>query len=285
VTKPQLLIVAGPNGSGKTALTVGGELVKYGIHLPEHYINADDIARRIRQQNPTKTQFDVDIMAQKQARELRRAYQEQGASFAFETVFSHPSSLLDMQKCRAAGYEVVLAYVMTERVEINLARIEGRVLEGGHGVPEEKVRARYERCFHYLPRLVEEASRAIVFHSTAEGQTLPCLQKRRFLTDGELPDFLEVRLGSVLRQRIQQKKDLQIQFSVLTMPDEEAGSYTGPVQTVTSQFAVQEIGAGQFILHDRLLIDTGLQPGQRKNIRYHLGDKHAVTLSDALPEA
>jgi predicted ABC-type ATPase len=268
VTKPRLLVIAGPNGSGKTALTQGGELTRHGILLPDHYINADDIARSLRTAAPDRPQIEIDRQAQGEARKLRRTYREQGVSFAFETVFSHPSSLLDMQKCRASGYEVVLAYVVTAQVEINLGRIQGRVLAGGHDVPEDKVRTRYERCLHYLPRLVEEADRALVFDSTAEGQTLLCFQKRRFSTDIAMPQYLEERLATVLKARTDQRSFLQAQFGVLSAPEIEAGVYSGPLFTVTPQFAVQQTSLDLLVLHDRLLIEADLQTGVHADVRY-----------------
>ena len=278
--KPQLVIIAGPNGSGKTALTTGGELEKLGIHLPQCYINPDNLARIIREGDTTKTQGEIDWEAWSQARELRRGYREQGVSFAFETVFSHPSSLLDMQKCREADYEVIVAYVVTERVEINLDRIEKRVLQGGHMVKEPKVRERYDRCLLYLPRIIEEASQAIVFDSTQEGQMIVRLQKRRFPSNGELPDFLEQNLGSVLRLRAQQRRDLEAQFGTLTPPNEESGYYIGPLDAVMTQFAVQRTEEGSYILHDRSLIGADLPPNHHMTIRYHLGDKKAATITD-----
>ncbi len=52
-----------------------------------------------------------------------------------------------MIDARAHGFEVVLVYIGTENVELNLARIRDRVLAGGHNVPEPDVRRRYKRKF------------------------------------------------------------------------------------------------------------------------------------------
>jgi predicted ABC-type ATPase len=66
-------------------------------------------------------------------------------SFAVETTLSGQGYLRLMIDARAHGFEVVLVYIGTENVELNLARIRDRVLTGGHDVPEEDVRRRYTR--------------------------------------------------------------------------------------------------------------------------------------------
>ena len=71
------------------------------------------------------------------------------------------------------GFEVVLVYIGTENVEINLARIRNRVLAGGHDVPEKDVRRRYQRSFRSLPIAMERADHTILFdNSTEEGYRL-----------------------------------------------------------------------------------------------------------------
>jgi predicted ABC-type ATPase len=75
-----------------------------------------------------------------------------------------------MVDARVRGFEVVLVYIGTENVEINLARIRNRVLAGGHDVPENDVRRRYQRSFENLPTAMERADHTILFdNSTEEG--------------------------------------------------------------------------------------------------------------------
>jgi predicted ABC-type ATPase len=74
---------------------------------------------------------------------------------------------------RKRGFEVVLVYIGTENVEINLARITNRVLAGGHDVPESDVRRRFQRSFENLPIAMERADHTILFdNSTEEGYRL-----------------------------------------------------------------------------------------------------------------
>lgn len=78
-----------------------------------------------------------------------------------------------MIEARVRGFEIVLVYIGTESVEINLARIRDRVLAGGHNVPEPDVRRRFTRSFQNLPLAIQRADHTILFdNSTEEGYRL-----------------------------------------------------------------------------------------------------------------
>jgi len=73
-----------------------------------------------------------------------------------------------MLEARLGGFEIILIYIGTESVEINLARIRNRVLAGGHDVPEADVRRRYLRSFGNLPIAIKRADHAILFDNSIE---------------------------------------------------------------------------------------------------------------------
>jgi predicted ABC-type ATPase len=78
-----------------------------------------------------------------------------------------------MLDARNRGFEIVLVYIGTENVEINLARIRNRVLAGGHDVPEKDVRRRYNRSYQNLPIAIRRADLSILFdNSTEDGYRL-----------------------------------------------------------------------------------------------------------------
>jgi hypothetical protein len=91
------------------------------------------------------------IAAARQVLKSAKEHLAKNASFAVETTLAGNSYLQMMLDARGRGYEVVLVYIGTGTVEINLARIRNRVLAGGHDVPEEDVRRRYRRSFENLP--------------------------------------------------------------------------------------------------------------------------------------
>jgi predicted ABC-type ATPase len=99
---------------------------------------------------------------------LAKEHLKQKESFAAETTLSGKNYLQMMQYARGIdrGFEVVLIYIGTESVELNLARIAKRVLAGGHNVPEMDVRRRYLRSLRNLPAAVGIADRVLLFDNS-----------------------------------------------------------------------------------------------------------------------
>ena len=113
------------------------------------------------------------IAAARRVLESAKDHITRSESFAVETTLSGKHYLRMMVDARNRGFEVVLVYIGTENVEINLARIKNRVLAGGHDVPESDVRRRFQRSFENLPIAMERADHTILFdNSTEEGYRL-----------------------------------------------------------------------------------------------------------------
>jgi predicted ABC-type ATPase len=89
-----------------------------------------------------------------------------GRSFSLETVMSHRSKVRVLESAQATGYRTYLYFIATESPELNIRRVQSRVLEGGHDVPQEKVVERYRRCLDLLPEAVAYATRAFVFDNS-----------------------------------------------------------------------------------------------------------------------
>ena len=81
---------------------------------------------------------------------LRYVMLQSNSSFSCETVFSHESKLDFMTDAKSLGYKVYLYFISTELPLINIDRIYNRVEQGGHSVPEEKIRSRYYRTMDNL---------------------------------------------------------------------------------------------------------------------------------------
>jgi predicted ABC-type ATPase len=151
-------MIAGPNGSGKTTLT--DYLRSSGVDFG-NYINADEIARTL------AGGYDRRVRrAQSIADEERGYCVSNRLSFSFETVMSHPSKIEVLQNAKAKGFEVSLYFVCTESVDLNVARVAQRVELGGHAVPEEKIRERYERALALLPAAAEVANHVVLFDNS-----------------------------------------------------------------------------------------------------------------------
>jgi predicted ABC-type ATPase len=159
---PTLIVIAGPNGSGKTSLTQF--LQRQGYDFGD-YINPDDIAKGL-----TGTYEERVRQAQVLADDRRKDAVTAGRNFSFETVFSHPSKLDDMQAARAAGFTVTLIFVGVESPAVNIERVRTRVALGGHDVPEDRIAARYLRTMGLLVEMVKRGDRAVIFDNTVQSR-------------------------------------------------------------------------------------------------------------------
>lgn len=136
--KPEIIVFAGPNGSGKTTVTKLAKVI-------EPYINADDIK---------KATLCSDLEAAQKATALREQFVAERKGFTFETVLSTRRNLDLLQKARDEGFFIRCVYVLTASPEINVHRVKNRVRMGGHDVPEEKIRSRYEKALALVPELI-----------------------------------------------------------------------------------------------------------------------------------
>ena len=139
----QLWLLAGGNGAGKSTF-YQRFLEPRGIRL----VNADRIARKIASKAPEKASYD----AAKLAECIRYELLKQSVSFCFETVFSHPSKIDFVAHAKALGYEVILVFIHLDNPELNLARVAQRVIEGGHFVPDKKIKTRLPRTLKHITK-------------------------------------------------------------------------------------------------------------------------------------
>lgn len=132
----RLYILAGANGSGKSTISK--------VLLPSEgivYINPDDIARELNPNDPPSAKISA-------GRETLRRIDEsldKGVSFAIESTLSGAGYVAMVNRARRLGYDVTIAYVYVDSPEFCLERIRVRVLNGGHNVPADDVRRRYDR--------------------------------------------------------------------------------------------------------------------------------------------
>ena len=135
----RLDLVVGPNGAGKSTFV---ELVLAPLRPAATFVNADIIAARRWPDDPQGHSYE----AAQVAAATRDRLLELREPFIAETVFSHPSKLELIDGAVAAGYTVVLHALMVPE-DLSVQRVAHRVASGGHAVPEDKIRQRYERLW------------------------------------------------------------------------------------------------------------------------------------------
>lgn len=159
---PTLLIIGGPNGSGKTTFTKN--LVDLNSFPADAYINPDDIAQTMPGGWHNAENF---LPAAQEADRRRRLRLSEGLDIVFETVFSSPGKLDFLKQAKASGYDVHLNFFCTENPSIHAARVCERVMNNGHSVPIEKIISRYFRSIEMAVQAMEIVNTARFFDTTA----------------------------------------------------------------------------------------------------------------------
>jgi predicted ABC-type ATPase len=163
--KPTLVTLAGPNGAGKTTLT---NLIKNHVWLRDcHYINPDDIRYEMaRAAGVDPETAEMNIRAANEADRRREDLLARREGIAFETVFSSQGKLDFLRRASEAGYFIRLFFVGTADPEINVRRVGRRVTQGGHAVPDQKIRDRYYRSLALYAQAAKFVDRSYAYDNS-----------------------------------------------------------------------------------------------------------------------
>lgn len=165
--KPVLIVIAGPNGSGKTTMT--SQLLKSDWLEDAIYINPDIIA------NDKFGDWNSPDAVRKAAiycEEMREECLKNRQSLIFETVMSAPDKLDFIRRAKDAGYFIRIFFISTENPTINASRIARRVMEGGHDVPIPKIISRYTKSILNCCDIASEIDRLYVYDNSADDEPL-----------------------------------------------------------------------------------------------------------------
>jgi predicted ABC-type ATPase len=141
-----LYIIGGANGAGKT--TTALKLLTDFLGCYE-YVNADSIAQGLSPFKPESVALQSGRLMLKRLHYLAAAQ----VDFAFETTLASRTLVPFLRQCQTKGYQINLIYLWLQSVELAVSRVRERWAAGGHNIPEEVIRRRYEagrRNFHLL---------------------------------------------------------------------------------------------------------------------------------------
>ena len=161
---------------------------------------------------------------------------EQGRSFASETVFSHPSKLDFLRDAKAKGFDTRVVFIATENPRLNVARVEHRVAQGGHDVPEDKIVSRYHRALENLRLAIPIADRVEVYDNSREGRdhrlVMSFARGRLLELEPEVPRWAQRTLGDYLAERrLERTQDDREALGRLGYPNAQAsGRFEGAVR-------------------------------------------------------
>jgi predicted ABC-type ATPase len=133
---PVLYVIAGPNGVGKT--TFINEYLPKEIKQLE-FVNADLIARGLSPFDPDRVSMEAGRIALERIRELI----QQRVGFTWETTMSGRTAVGWLRGARDAGYTLKTYFLWVSSPSTTIARVQKRVIEGGHNIPEDVSRRRF----------------------------------------------------------------------------------------------------------------------------------------------
>ena len=192
---PEMSIVAGPPGSGKsTAFSL--------LNFADRAFNSDDRAaelngRSYRSILPSiRQQVNVEFEAfVRQSISLR-------LSFALETTLRSGVTFEQARMAKAAGFQVSMIYVCLDAFERHLERVRQRAFLSGHAASETTLRRIYDSSLANLPVALDAGRSGIdrvrVFDNTSVGQMprlIPETTPGRFIhVAADLPAWLPTAL-------------------------------------------------------------------------------------------
>ncbi|MFN0101969.1 MAG: zeta toxin family protein [Bryobacteraceae bacterium] len=152
--RPRFILLAGPNGSGKSSLASGMDLT--GI---DDVINPDTI--RSPDGNLASALQAGCLVIHRTAENFAT-----GRSFLLETTLSGNREARVVAEARQRGYQVDVIFVCVGDVRLNILRVQLRVEQGGHFVPEEDIRRRYDRSLENLRAIIPLSNSAVLFDNS-----------------------------------------------------------------------------------------------------------------------
>ena len=151
--RPIVIALAGSNGAGKTTF-YESFLADAGLR----FVNADVLSAALE-----LTAYEASELATA----IRTALVSQRESFVFETVLSDPigEKVETLASYSSLGYTVVLIFIRIDSSKESIRRVAMRVSQGGHDVPDDKLRRRFERTQANLDRAIRCLPYVIVYNN------------------------------------------------------------------------------------------------------------------------
>lgn len=135
---PLALILAGPNGSGKT--TFAREFLPAEGNCPM-FINADLIAEGLSPFRPESMAIEASRLMLDHVRQMVAKRE----NFAVETTLAGRAYLRMIREWQSVGYQVALIFLQLPSADMAVERVRQRVSQGGHNIPEPDIRRRFDR--------------------------------------------------------------------------------------------------------------------------------------------
>ncbi len=158
--KKKCYILGGPNGSGKT--TFANEFLPKEAECI-NFINADLIAQGLSPFKPDRVAIEAGRLMIRHINECIR----KNESFAFETTLSGKGYIKKVYDWKKQQYEIIIYFFKLPSVEFAIERVKLRVAQGGHNVPEQDIRRRFERSWYNFNNFYKELADSWIVFDTS----------------------------------------------------------------------------------------------------------------------
>ena len=176
--RPEMIVIAGPNGSGKTSVTK--KFLHHEWADGMTYINPDQIAKDLFGDWNSK---EAVLDAANYCKEWREKCLRDKIPFVFETVFSAQDKIDFIMRAKETGFFIRIFFIATSNPSINASRVAKRVMEGGHDVPISKIISRYYNSLLNCELIAPIVDRLYVYDNSVDGMDAKPLFR---LTNGVL---------------------------------------------------------------------------------------------------
>jgi predicted ABC-type ATPase len=140
---PNLYIISGCNGSGKTtaSYSILPEILKF-----TEFVNSDEFAKSL-------SPFDPNAASLQASRLMLLKIQyclTKRLDFAIETTLATRSLRRIISRAKSYGYKVTILYFWLNSPDLAVKRVAARVAAGGHDIDEATIRRRYVTGLQYF---------------------------------------------------------------------------------------------------------------------------------------
>ncbi len=174
--EPVIYVLAGVNGAGKSSIGEG-TFNKEGSAV----FNPDTIAHKIRTLHP-----DISLtLANAHAWQIGKSLLEQAIAerkdYRFETTLGGRTITHLLQEAALDGHRLHVWFCGLDSPELHLRRVRARVARGGHDIPEDKIRERWNGSRENLIRLLAHIHHLRVYDNSIEADPAQGLPPRPVL--------------------------------------------------------------------------------------------------------
>lgn len=156
-----ITVIAGVNGAGKSSIA-GESLRAQGCE----YFNPDEVARTIMATDPSLDPNQANVEAWNMGFDMLKKAIDNDDNYTFETTLGGNSIVAELHRAIEQGRQVDVLYCGLNSPELHIQRVQERVTKGGHSIPEEKIRQRWQQSMSNMVGLIPVCNSVTVYDNS-----------------------------------------------------------------------------------------------------------------------